>query len=163
MVGPLTSDSWRNQLEQWVRQVMEAEGISYARVLAMDFFEFRQRLSTVKRTADAPREYLTSWREILIALGMKDNAEDQGKVKRLSKRFSEGCPITIPKQGAQPKADKAKLLEWWNGLEQKFEESRRRERDRRATVAGQHPYGRDGIVAPDISGEVKKRRKDRKP
>ena len=56
--------------------------------------------------------------------------------------------------------DKAKLLEWWNGLEQKFRDEKQRQRDAKATTAAQHPYGQGGIVAPGISGGVKKRRRD---
>jgi hypothetical protein len=103
-----------------------------------------------------PVQWLTNWREILVALGMKDNKEDQDKVKKLNKAYSG--PIVIPKQGAQPKVDKLKLLEWWNGLEQKFWDEKQRQKDTKATAAAQHPYGQGGIVAPDVSGGVKKRR-----
>jgi len=103
-----------------------------------------------------PVQWLTNWREILVALSMKDNKEDQDKVKKLNKTYSG--PIVIPKQGAQPKVDKLKLLEWGNGLEQKFRDEKQRQKDTQATAAAQHPYGQGGIVAPDISGGVKKRR-----
>jgi hypothetical protein len=105
-----------------------------------------------------PVQYLTSWREILVALGMKDNKEDQEKVKKLNKTYNG--PIATPKQGAQPKVDKAKLIKWWNGLDQKFQDSQQRQRDTKATAAAQHPYGQAGVVAPDMGGGVKKRRRD---
>ena len=40
-------------------------------------------------------------------------------MKSLNKKYAG--PIIRPKQGAQPKVDEAELLEWWNGLGQKFE------------------------------------------
>jgi len=108
-----------------------------------------------------PLPMLTSWREILVALGLKNNHEDQGKVSRLNKQYAG--PICIPGRGAQPVVDKAKLIEWWNDLEAKVRGARDRSRDAKATAAAQHGYGRDGVVAPDLAGEVKRRRKDRKP
>ncbi|MCG2685354.1 MAG: hypothetical protein L6306_17255 [Planctomycetales bacterium] len=111
--------------------------------------------------AEVPCQYLTSWREIVIALGMKDNQEDKGKVKTLSTKDPD-CPIIIPKQGAQPKVKKVKLLAWWNGLEQKFQEAQQRERNKRATVAAQYSFSRNGTVAPGIAGGVKRPRKPAK-
>ena len=81
-----------------------------------------------------PRQYLTNWREILVALGMKDNKEDKAKVRAIHKKDPDS-PIIVTKQGAQPKVEKAKLLAWWNGLEEKYQEDQRRERDKKATVA----------------------------
>ena len=107
-----------------------------------------------------PIHYLTSWREILLALGMKNNNEDREKVRNLNAQYNG--PIVIPKQGAQPKVDKAKLIEWWNGLEAQWTVGYQRGRDARPTVEAQHPYGRDDMAAPGISGGVKKRRKDRR-
>jgi hypothetical protein len=108
-----------------------------------------------------PAEYLASWREILVALGMRDNDEDKQKVARLNKTYDG--PITIPGQGRQPFAEKTKLLEWWNGLEAKIQAEKDRQRDTQATVSAQHNYAREGVVAPDIAGGVKKRRQNRKP
>jgi hypothetical protein len=103
-----------------------------------------------------PKSYLTSWREILAAVGMANNKTSRTAVKKLNRTYAG--PIVTPKQGAQPKADKAKLLEWWNGLEQQFLDEQQRKSDAEATVAEQHPYGKDGIVVPGISGRVKRRR-----
>lgn len=103
---------------------------------------------------------LTSWREVLIALRLRNNKEDQSKVKKLNK--DNAGPIVIQGQGHQPKVNKAKLIEWWNGLEQMFEDGKQRQRDAQATTAEQHAYGKTGTVVPDIVGEVRKRRKDRK-
>jgi hypothetical protein len=105
--------------------------------------------------------HLASWREILITLGMHHNDEDKQKVSRLNKTYSG--PITTPGQGKQPFVEKAKLLEWWRGLEAKALESQQRQRDAQATVSARHGYGRKGEVAPGIAGGVKKRRRDRKP
>lgn len=108
---------------------------------------------------DAPVKYLTKWPEILIALGMKNNNEDRGRVKHANSQYNG--PIVIPKQGAQPKVNKAKLIEWWNGLEAQWNTGYQRGRDAKPTADAQHPYGRGGTVAPEISGGVKKRRRDR--
>ena len=95
---------------------------------------------------DAPRQYLTSWRAILVALGMKSNAEDRERVRHLNATY-EG-PILIPKQGAQPKVDKAKLVEWWNGLEAQWTTGRQPGRDAQPTIEAQYSYGRDGVWCP---------------
>jgi hypothetical protein len=107
-----------------------------------------------------PAQYLTNWREILTALGMKNNAVDREKVRALNQQY--GGPIVTPRRGAQPKVSKAKLIDWWNGLEAQWTTGGNRACDAAATVASQHAYGRDGTVAPDISGEVKRRRSDRR-
>jgi len=86
-------------------------------------------------------QYLTSWREILIALGFKYNQEGKQKVSRLNESYSG--PIKTPGQGMQPLVDKAKLLEWWPGLEAKAEEKQRRKQDAQATFASRHDFGRD--------------------
>jgi hypothetical protein len=109
----------------------------------------------------SPREHLASWREILIALGMRNNTEDKQKVERLNESYDG--PIKKPGQGKQPFADKVKLLEWWNGLEKLVESQADRARDARLNVQDTHAYGRNGEVVPEISGQVKKRRKDRRP
>jgi len=106
-------------------------------------------------------EYLANWREILVALGMKNNVEDKQKVFRLNKTYSG--PIQIPGQGRQPFVEKMGLLKWWAGLKTKVQQSEQRQRDAQATVASGYNFSRDGEVTPDISGGVKKRRRDRKP
>ncbi len=107
----------------------------------------------------APAVLLASWREILITLGMKNNREDRQKVDRLNTTY--GGPIKKSGQGRQPLVDKAKLIEWWNHLEATAQSDNRR-RDATATVAARHKYARDGEAVPDISGGVKRRRKDRR-
>ncbi|MEZ6081213.1 MAG: hypothetical protein R3C09_28525 [Pirellulaceae bacterium] len=108
-----------------------------------------------------PKQHLTNWREILVALGMTNNDEDKQKVDRLNRRFNG--PIVTPGQGAQPFAEKRRLLEWWNGLEKLVQDQADRSRDAKETVKDKYAYGRDGQVVPEISGQEKKRRKDRKP
>ena len=108
-----------------------------------------------------PKEIIASWREIVIALGMRNNDEDKRKVERLNETYNG--PIMKPGQGKQPIADKVKLLEWWNNLEKLVESQMDQARDARLTVQDTHAYGREGEVVPEISGQVKKRRKDRQP
>jgi hypothetical protein len=119
-----------------------------------------QRKIPAEPAAGEPPKYLTSWREILIALGFRNNAEDRGKVKHLNNQYQG--PIVIPKQGAQPKVNEAKLREWYDHLEAQWTVGHRPARDAQPTTAAQHPYGRNGTVAPEISGRVKVRRKDRR-
>jgi hypothetical protein len=108
-----------------------------------------------------PKQYLRNWREILAALDLPNNEESKGWVRRLIDLHAG--PIILPhKRGGQPKAEKSKLIEWWNGLEDRFKESGQRIRDRDATVAVTHNYGRDGTVAPDVGGSVKNRRTSQK-
>ncbi|MGA2257348.1 MAG: hypothetical protein ABSG53_22045 [Thermoguttaceae bacterium] len=108
----------------------------------------------------APVEYLMNWREILDELKQKNDEEKRTRIRRLND-MHDG-PIIFPGQGAQPTVDKAKLLPWWNGLEDRLRELEQQQADRQATVADQVNYGKDGTVVPGIAGGVKKRRKDRK-
>jgi hypothetical protein len=104
-------------------------------------------------------DYLVSWREILDALSMKNNKDNQRKVRGLHDGY--GSPILMPPQGGQPKVVKTKLLDWWHGLERRFEEEQQREADRRETVKETYNYGRDGRVVPGIQGHIKRPRKDK--
>ncbi len=111
----------------------------------------------------SPKRYLTSWWQILHALQKGGYNVQRITVKRLNKTYAG--PIAIGTQGAQPNVDEITLLEWWNGLEQQFHDSKQqvrdleqRQADAKATTATQYPSGRDGIVVPDIGGRVKRRR-----
>jgi hypothetical protein len=111
--------------------------------------------ATKPAAAPSPAVYLQSWSEILDSLEMKNTEVNRGRVRGANERF-EG-PINIPKQGGQPKANKAKLLEWWNGLEMRWEAGGAGQITA-ATLENRHNYGRDGEVVPDIGGHTKKRR-----
>ncbi len=104
----------------------------------------------------SPPVYLTSWREILHDLGLKSG--DKDKVRKLNEEH--GGPIILPEKGGQPRVEKGKLLTWWVGIEKLWDEQRQRQLDRDSTLEAAHDYGRDATVLPDISGSVKKRRKD---
>ena len=104
---------------------------------------------------------LASWREILIALGMKNNREDKDKVSRLSKTYDG--PIVFPGQGKQPMVDKGKLLEWWNRLTIELQDRVNQARGATSDANSQHDYGRTGTAVPGIGGGMKHRRRDRKP
>jgi len=109
----------------------------------------------------APAEYLTNWRAILVALERKNNAVNREQVRHLNDTY--GGPILFPGQGAQPKVNKAKLIEWWNGLEAQWAVGPNKARDVKPSTASRHNYGRAGVAIPEISGGEKQRRKDRKP
>jgi hypothetical protein len=104
----------------------------------------------------APKQYLMTWLQILDALDLRNTGENQRRVREMNKMFDG--PIILPKKGGQPKVSKDKLLTWWNGLEELFQESEKKQADTQATLQVQHDYGRDGKVLPDIIGHVKKRR-----
>lgn len=100
-------------------------------------------------------QWITDWKDILGALGLK--RDDKRRLQRLHKRYDG--PIRVSRPKGKPLVDKSALLAWWNGLEQKVEQTTARTRDAAATVAEQHQYGRTGRVAPDISGSIRSRRK----
>jgi hypothetical protein len=105
-----------------------------------------------------PAVLFTSWGEILAELGLKSG--DKRKVVNLH-RETPG-PIVMPPKGGQPRVERNALLAWWNGFASRWEELKRRRTDRAETLRSSHRHGRDGTVLPDISGSVKRRRKDRK-
>jgi hypothetical protein len=138
-------------------------------LVAREFAVLRRQLSPAGDGENAkqfpmpasPKGILGSWREIVIALCMRYNNEEKRKVERLNEAYNG--PIMKPGQGKQPIVDKAKLLEWWNNLEKLVESQMDQERDARLSVQDTHAYGRGGEVVPEISGQVKNRRKDRQP
>jgi hypothetical protein len=111
--------------------------------------------------APLPPIILATWREILIALGMKNNREDKDKVSRLSRTYNG--PIVFPGQGKQPLVDKAQLIEWWNRLTIELQDRVNQARGATSDARSQHDYGRTGTAVPGIGGGMKHRRRDRKP
>lgn len=103
-----------------------------------------------------PVELLIGWLEIIKALGRKDSAEERTAMKQLNKKYDG--PI-ITKQGAKTVASRAKLVEWWNSLEQIFLDAANKQRDQSATTEGTYQYGKTATVVPEISGHIVKRRK----
>jgi hypothetical protein len=104
-----------------------------------------------------PAKLLMNWREILDALEKENSEERQRQVRELNNLFDG--PIIFPGQGGQPKADKEKLLRWWNTLEDQFRQTQQVRADKQATVKEQFRHGRDATVVPKIAGHVKRRRK----
>lgn len=115
----------------------------------------QERAKEPPRVLQDPKGYLFGWREILDALNLKNDQKD--RVARLNSE-NEG-PIIIGKKGSPPKVVKAKLLDWWNRLEILFEDQANQQRGKAMEGAAQHDYGREGRVAHEISGGVKKKRK----
>jgi hypothetical protein len=107
--------------------------------------------------APAPRVYLLNWRAILIALGQPSRPENRRQVRRLNDHY-DGPILFTAGRGGQPKADRARLLAWWESLESVWAEQHARRRDSEATVAGRYLHGRNGEVVPGIAGSVQPRR-----
>jgi hypothetical protein len=107
-----------------------------------------------------PPTFLHTWAGILLAVQMRNNRTDKERLERLNSDL-EGPILKANKPGGRPLVDKAKLLDWFAGLEQLHRELQQRRTDKEATVAARHGYGRDGEVVPDLAGGVKKRRKRR--
>ena len=103
---------------------------------------------------------LTSWREILITLGYKNNQEDRKKVLRLNETYAG--PIVPGKQGQQPCVMKQTLLDWWQTLEIRMQDEQNQAKGKTADGEAQHDFGKTGRAAPNIGGGVKQRRRDRK-
>jgi hypothetical protein len=106
--------------------------------------------------ARSPATYLLSWRQILDAVGLKNNDGNRRNVRDLNERYQG--PIIPPPQGGQPRANKTKLLEWWNGLEIRWE-TEGSGLNTEATIEARHAYGKTGEVVPHIEGYVKKKRR----
>jgi len=109
----------------------------------------------IVRRRPAPVVYLFSWREILATLELRNEAENRRRVRRLND-LEEG-PILFPRRGGQPKVSRAKLLAWWDRLEERWAELWHRRQDKAATVQATHPYGRTARVVPGISGSIRRR------
>ena len=93
---------------------------------------------------------------VLDAVGVQDDTSTRRQIVKYNKDYDG--PIIVQKQGSQPRVEKTKLIDWWNGPESRWEEVKQRERDKTETVKAQHDYGRDGTVLPEIGGHVRRRR-----
>ena len=81
----------------------------------------------------APKVYLSGWLDILEAVGLKNNNTDKNKVLSLNKRYQG--PIPKVGRGGKPRVEKGKLLDWWNGLEEKFQASDAARKDKASAAA----------------------------
>jgi hypothetical protein len=123
-----------------------------------------QREAKLERTGQAvatgdpgrPRKLLTGWHEITKELEMK--YAERKKIKSLNDRL-EG-PIANKGPGTPPMVYREKLLEWWNKLAIQQQEIANQREGARLSAEAQHNYAREGTVAPEIGGSVKKRRRD---
>ncbi len=103
------------------------------------------------------RPLLFNWATIAAALGEKNTKEFRKRLLALN-NTTDG-PIRSRGQGAQPCADRNKLIDWWNGLEERFSKLNAVQRNASATVQDRHLHGRQGEVVPEINGSVRRRRK----
>lgn len=113
-----------------------------------------------KEAPQAVPQYLWNWREILDALKMPNNKESIRRVREANQQYDG--PIILPSKGGQPKVIVGKLLEWWSKLEEQIRAREQERDDTKATLEEKYNHGRDGVVLPDISGHVKKRRRKKK-
>ncbi|MEM9828221.1 MAG: hypothetical protein AAF958_16645 [Planctomycetota bacterium] len=104
----------------------------------------------------APKKYLDGWEAILDEIDLSDSPDERSRIRHLNDKY-EG-PLIVPGRGSKPKAEREKLIAWWNHLEHLWMESARRSADRDATTEKTHAHGRDGVVVPEISGSEKKRK-----
>ncbi len=111
-----------------------------------------------KPAAKIARQLLTGWREIAEALEMRYG--DRQKIKSLNDRFQG--PIRCRGKGTQPIVYKDDLLDWWNKMALEHQELVNRQQGMKLSAEDQYDYFREGTVAPEIGGGVKKRRKDRR-
>lgn len=105
-----------------------------------------------------PKVYLTSWTEILSFLEMIPDKKRW--LVKANERYDG--PIIPGEQGEQPFCECGELRRWYGSLAERLRQIQQHKRDRQATVADKYKYGRDGTVVPEISGAVKKRRRDAK-
>ncbi len=111
-----------------------------------------------------PKFYLSGWREILDALGLDNDKTNQSRVRKAHKTVPG--PIIMPTKGGQPTpVVKHDLLDWWNGLDDRYRElAAKRDSlhaDRSATLENQFDLGRGEhteTVVTEIAGRVKRRR-----
>lgn len=109
---------------------------------------------------DIPVTWLQGWPEIVDALNRDNSATFRERLRNLNE--SHDGPIIFRGQGTQPVVDKAKLIAWWNGLYDDFQEREKQRLDSEATVSCTHAFGRSGEVVPEIGGSIKARRSGRK-
>ncbi len=103
-----------------------------------------------------PKQYLSGWPAMLGAVGLKNNKMDKHRLLSLSELYDG--PIPKVGRGKTPRVEKGKLVNWWNGLDEKFQASHAALNDKAATVEELYQHGRDETVVPGISGHVQKRR-----
>ncbi|MDX1963226.1 MAG: hypothetical protein SFX18_08740 [Pirellulales bacterium] len=110
-----------------------------------------------RRASDKPpKQWLFNFAEILDAVGMKANPENQRRIKQLNTSYNG--PIIFGQKGQPPKCDKARLLEWWDNLEVEFTKSEHKPASLQAVGEETYCYGRTGKVAPVIGGSIRKRK-----
>ena len=94
--------------------------------------------------------------DMLQTLKRDNNPTEKGRLERLND--SHDGPIITGESGQPPKAERMKLIAWWNSLEEIWKSQQSIRTNTAATVAEQYPHGRDATVVPAIGGQVKKRR-----
>jgi len=103
-----------------------------------------------------PKHYANGWAAIASTLEQHNDAAFQKRIRVLHSKYPS--PIQFGGKGFQPTAEKRKLIEWWNSLEERFSEIQSREINRQHSTARKHSFGRAGSVIPEIQGHETKRR-----
>jgi hypothetical protein len=158
-LDPGSQDSIWAQFNEAQRQVCTA--LRSLETLGGILESARQSAKTKRGPTPRARQWLFGPHEILAKLGRR--AEDWKMIKRLNDLY--GGPIRNHGSGTKTTVCADELLDWWNnkmiehqaieeGL-QKLEELQKEGLD---SAEPQHNYSRDGTVAPEIQGLVKKRR-----
>lgn len=111
--------------------------------------------SLLQENVSKARKLLTGWHEITDALDM--NYSDRKKIISLNAR--RDGPIKNRGVGKSPMVYRDELIEWWNKMEIQGQESWNRSEGAKLSGEAQYNFGREGTVAPEIGGTVKRRRK----
>lgn len=102
-----------------------------------------------------PRVPLNSWSDIVYAVGKR--MKEKRQIMSMNERYTG--PIKVGGAGKRPFVYKDELLSWWNGMEVQAQDTDNRRTGRILSGNTGHSYGRDGTVATEIGGGVKKRRR----
>jgi len=114
-----------------------------------------ERQAPAIQQEDRPKQLLTGWRNIAAALNQKYS--QRGDIKSLNDRFDG--PIKNSGAGTRPMVWREDLITWWDRLVMKQQELANQREGARLSAGAHYSYSRDGTVAPEIGGSVKKRRR----
>ena len=102
----------------------------------------------------SPGNWILGKNDILKVLNQTE--EKWNWILKLSKE--SGGPIGT-QEGGMSVADRDKLIIWFTSALERYGQQDERENDKKSSVAITYQHGKNGVVAPEINGSVKKRKK----